>query len=520
MNSKFADNLLSDDQQYAFNKFKRGENLFITGPGGTGKTRLIQYMVSYMKTKNINYQVCAMTGCAAVLLKCEARTLHSWSGIKLAKGSTSQIVNSVIRNKNVVKSWNSVKVLIVDEVSMMSKKIFESIELIARTIRKKPDIFGGIQIIFTGDFFQLPPVGNETEPDSAKFCFESSKWTQIFNMQNHIQLTTMFRQKDPVYIRILLQIRKGELDEESKQILQKYIKREYDLEKNNGVLPTKLFAVRSKTEFVNRSMYEKLTEDEFIFDSIEKTDCQMYLDTCKQFEPNIAEKCRALSGEELNYEMLQFKNNTNIQEQLKLKKGSRVMCTYNLDVENSICNGSQGVVVEFVNSKEPGKQAPVVLFSNGHKRIIDVQYIQSDEYPCITIGQIPLCLSWALTIHKIQGATLAMADMDLGNTIFEYGQTYVSLSRIESLEGLYLSAFHPHRIKANPLVKSFYESIPSIPENELEKIRNMCNEEHEEARTNEMGETRSIFKQFEYVEPELKQSEVVMIDPNIKRIRL
>jgi ATP-dependent DNA helicase PIF1 len=137
------------------------------------------------------------------------------------------------------------------------------------------------------------------------------------------------------------------------------------------------------------------------------------------------------------------------------------MCTFNIDLESGICNGSQGVIVEFKESVDgiPGVKLPVVLFSNGQRRIIPYQYYQNEEYPSIVIGQIPLCLAWALTIHKIQGATLDMADMDLGKSVFEYGQSYVALSRIKSLHGLYLSEFHPHRIKANPLVKAFYDRL-------------------------------------------------------------
>jgi hypothetical protein len=108
-----------------------------------------------------------------------------------------------------------------------------------------------------------------------------------------------------------------------------------------------------------------------------------------------------------------------------------------------------------------GELAPVVRFSNGCVRVIERHVWQSEEYPSLYISQYPLCLAWALTIHKIQGATMAMAEMDLGNAIFEYGQTYVALSRIQTLDGLYLSAFHPQRIKANPKVRAFYESIPN-----------------------------------------------------------
>jgi ATP-dependent DNA helicase PIF1 len=143
-----------------------------------------------------------------------------------------------------------------------------------------------------------------------------------------------------------------------------------------------------------------------------------------------------------------------------LKKGAAVMCTVNLDMENGICNGSQGIVIEIIESTP--HNIPVVRFSNGITKKLSIHYWQSEEFPTIAVGQIPLCLAWALTIHKIQGATLEMAEMDIGQSIFEYGQTYVALSRIKSLDGLYLSEFHPFKIKANPKVKQYYENLSNI----------------------------------------------------------
>jgi len=169
--------MLSPEQQYAFEKFKRGENLFITGPGGTGKTKLIQTFVEYMSINNIKFQVCALTGCAAVLLgNCKARTLHSWAGMGLANGPKDKVIQKIIKNRRTISGWNKVKILIIDEVSMMSKKVFEIIEQAGRNIKKNPLPFGGIQVIFTGDFFQLPPVGNIEEEDTCKFAFESEIW--------------------------------------------------------------------------------------------------------------------------------------------------------------------------------------------------------------------------------------------------------------------------------------------------------------------------------------------------------
>ena len=142
------------------------------------------------------------------------------------------------------------------------------------------------------------------------------------------------------------------------------------------------------------------------------------------------------------------------------------MCTTNIDLESGICNGSLGIIVDF--HMKLGIPIPFVKFANGITREIQIQYWQSEEYPSIAIGQIPLCLAWAITIHKIQGATLSMAEMDIGRNIFEYGQTYVALSRVQSLDGLYLSGFYPENIRANPKVTLFYNQIPEV-EYEIEE---------------------------------------------------
>lgn len=452
---------LSVEQKIAFDKFKKGENLFITGPGGTGKTKLIHNLVNYMHHMGLKFQVCAMTGCASLLLGCKSRTLHSWSGIKLAKGTIDETIRQVIRNKKTVSSWKNINILIVDEVSMMSKKIFDLCEKLGRIIRKNENPFGGIQVIFTGDFFQLPPVGDEKDDDTNKFAFESEKWFQVFTLQNNIQLTTIFRQNDKEYIKILLEIRKGEISNEGKELLQKYVKRPFNKSEHNGSIPTKLFPVKSKVDYVNTAMFSKLEGENIIFENIEKKNATLYLDTNKLIEPDILFKCQSLSVEEMAFEIETMNKNINVDKSLKLKCGALVMCTFNIDLENGICNGSQGIIVDFKEEIIDFRSilCPIVLFSNGQKRCITYQYYQNEEYPSIVIGQIPLCLAWALTIHKIQGATLEMADMDLGKSVFEYGQSYVALSRIKSLDGLYISEFHPHRIKANPIVKQFYEQL-------------------------------------------------------------
>jgi len=453
---------LSKEQQEAYDKFTNGENLFITGPGGTGKTKLVNHLVEYSSEINKKTQVCALTGCAAVLLGNKARTIHSWSGIKLAKGKKEKIIADVLKNKKAVKEWKNINCLILDEVSMLSKKIFEILEEIARKARNKPQIFGGMQVIFLGDFFQLPPIESESDPDTERFCFESPLWDKLFSKENHIQLTKIFRQTDPIYIDILMQIRKGELDIEKTKILESYVKREYDEEKNNGIVPTKLFALRAKTDYINSQMFSKIGEKEYVNDAIIKIDCSTYLDTGKIIPIELIERCNRLSIEEKEYEIENLFNTSTCAKILRFKKGAAVMCTVNLDMDNGICNGAQGKIIDILeNQQNEQNKEPIIIvkFSNGITKRIEPKYWQSDEYPKLAIGNYPLMLAWALTIHKIQGATLSLAEIDVGNTVFEYGQSYVALSRIQSLEGLYLSAFNPNKIRANPIVKEFYANI-------------------------------------------------------------
>jgi ATP-dependent DNA helicase PIF1 len=251
---------LSQEQEYAFEQFKQRKSLFISGPGGTGKTRLIRHLVDYMdRADSRKYQVCALTGCASLLLDCNARTIHSWSGIKLAKGSIDQVIASVYRNKYALKTWRKIDVLIIDEVSMMSKKIFDILEQMARQIRCDSKPFGNIQVVLTGDFYQLPPVETYGEPDTAAFCFESERWPAVFNPESHILLKTVFRQKDPLYCEILSQVREGNIKPEMVEILKTYVNRKCE---TGGCTPTKIFPIRAKVDMVNTQMFSKIKEEE------------------------------------------------------------------------------------------------------------------------------------------------------------------------------------------------------------------------------------------------------------------
>ena len=463
---------LSPEQEKAFSLFKEGKNIFITGAGGTGKTKLINIFNKYIETTYFsekyyeeerkysisdytnnstrqfitkcgnrkNIQICALTGCATLLLKCGAKTLHSWSGIKLAKGPSDKIILNVLKNKKSISNWTKTHILIIDEVSMLSMKIFEIIEIIGRNIKNRNLPFGGIQVVFLGDFFQLPPVSSFDEPDSEKFCFESSKWFDVFPIENHIELKTMFRQKDPEYISILKEIRIGNISEKSVEILNKYIGRK----KPEDIIPTKLFPVNVKANFVNQEMYSNINnKDEYIYECDIVENCEMYIDTGTDFSLDVKRKCKSISSEEKERETNSIINNMPCPKILSLKIGCIVMCRCNLDMDNGICNGSQGIVISFIEEKE--NIYPFVRFENGAVKLIKYKSWQSEDYPCIVIYQIPLILSWAQTIHKMQGATLSSAEIDVGKTVFEYGQAYVAFSRLKSLDGLYLLSFSPKK---------------------------------------------------------------------------
>lgn len=448
---------LSNEQKIAYDKFVKGDNIFVTGPGGTGKTKLVQYIYEYSQSMEHNIAICAMTGCAAVLLGNKARTVHSWSGIKMARGTKDKIVADVMKNKNTVREWKSAKCIVLDEVSMLSQKIFEILEELGRRTRKNTSVFGGLQVVFLGDFFQLPPIETENDPGTDKFCFESPIWNRVFTKENHIQLTHIFRQKDMDYINILMQVRKGYIDSENCKILESHVNREYDPAANNGCIPAKLFAIRSKVDLINKQMFTKLDEKEFLSEVTVKTDCKIYIESGKALPVNVLQKCAMIRTEQKEYEVENLLNNSACIKMFRFKKGAAVMCTVNLDMDNQICNGAQGTIIDII--EDVSYPIIVVKFSNGFIRRITHYGWQSEEYPTITVGQYPLILAWALTIHKIQGATLKLAEIDIGSSIFEYGQSYVALSRVQSLDGLYLSAFQPQRIMSNPLVIDFYEKI-------------------------------------------------------------
>lgn len=444
---------LSREQQIAFDKYVEGNNIFITGPGGSGKSELIRkiYKDAMRKCKDIH--VCALTGCAAVLLNANAKTIHSWSGVGLANGTIEQLIAKIKGNKYSKKMWRETQILIVDEVSMLSLKLFDILNQIGKSVRGNSRAFGGIQLIMSGDFYQLPPVGNKEDPDSMRFCFESNDWNSVFHRNCQIQLVKIFRQNEECYSSLLNQVREGRIKRKSVEILQSRVAREID----KSVVITKLYPTKNKVDAINASQMSALSGEEKTFELKFKKDTDV--------------KC---SEQEVSYELDYLANNLLCDRSVKLKIGSQVMCVVNIQAERGcgleVCNGSQGIVTRYCEITG----CPCVKYNSGIEMVMVRHFWQSEKIQGIGVYQVPLILAWALTIHKSQGASLDAAEIDVGGGVFECGQTYVALSRVRSLEGLYLSSFDITKIKINKKVKDYYDALQLYQEKDEVYISVNC----------------------------------------------
>ena len=504
---------LSDEQQIIIAKCIRGDNMFVTGSGGCGKSLIIRVLKNiYIPSKNIddikhiidnyrdieyrNIQVCALTGVASVLLQCSAKTIHSFSGIGISTASNEQILKKIKNSSFYRKNWKETDILIIDEISMMSQHMFELLDYLGKNVRRNNKPFGGIQIIMFGDFFQLPPVSKDAEDKLRKnFCFESELWFETFSPQNNMELVKIFRQSDENFKKILNQIREGKIKRNVNEFLLNYVNRDKTLE---IIQPTKLYPKRSQVDYINSFEINKLDGEINEYEITNILDLPM------------TEKQRILRNlftqEQIEIEFNYLQGNIPCEKKISLKIGSQVMCIVNLNLndENTICNGSQGIILRFDENNNP-----VIKFSRGFVYTMLPYVWASETIPGIGVRQIPLILAWALTIHKSQGATMDAIEVDAGSGIFECGQTYVALSRVKSLEGLYLSAFDVTRIKVNRKVQEFYERMRKMKRDEEEN--NIISNNQESNNTIDM-------KRFEYKIEENKINEETKSDIKIVRI--
>lgn len=440
---------LTIEQRAVFNHLLRGKNLFLTGGGGVGKSYLLSVICEELpkwkkqwEDRIITVQMCAMTGCAALLLSHRAKTLHSWSGIGLGKGTTKEIFVKIRRNAQAMRRWLSTDLLIIDEISMMTAELLDKLNELAKLVRKNKRPFGGIQLVLVGDFFQLPPIRKalESDPNQPLFAFEAESWSEL--MPEAYELTQIMRQKDEVFQTILKEARVGKLSQSSCSILEERYGQNWRAGK---IRPTLLFPRRAEVDLINDSNFRELKGRR------------------ETYEARLVYSGKAPIGfdeksEAFQRALQQFDSDAPYNKELSLVEDAQVMLIANIDPTLGLVNGSRGVIIGFCEVTS----LPIVEFVNGVKEVIGRHSWPIEEYTFISRTQVPLRLAYALTIHKAQGASLDCALVDIGSGNFEFGQAYVALSRVRSLEALYVYDFDPTVFKANGKVVSFYSRLQSI----------------------------------------------------------
>lgn len=432
---------LNPQQRAAFDAVVDGKSIFITGPGGTGKSFLLEKLHAHFKLKSKRkLAITAMTGCAAVLIGPFAKTLHSWAGIGLGRGDPEKLADTIATDKRKGPRWRKTDCLIIDEVSMMTPGLLELIDIVGRKARKCPDRpFGGIQMVFVGDFYQLPPVSRE----GTTFAFDSPLWSRV--VKETLFLTEIVRQKDPIFQTILNEARIGELRPESYEILESRKTMDW---KRKEIKPTLLFTKNTDVNEINEGQMRKLSGEEHVF-------------TAKSHIPpgmsnDVAQMLIEKLDKDAPYEVT-----------LRLKERAQVMLLKQYYEESDdgkpgvaihgLVNGSRGIVTGF----DLGGW-PVVKFLNGKTIIVKpATWSSDDEVESLKREQVPLRVAYALTIHKAQGASLDSALVDVGPSTFECGQAYVALSRVRSLESLFIFEISQRAFRANASVKAFYSRLAS-----------------------------------------------------------
>eukprot|EP00834_Sanchytrium_tribonematis_P003663 NODE_150_length_15491_cov_0.365644.p3 type:complete len:573 gc:universal NODE_150_length_15491_cov_0.365644:8864-10582(+) len=408
---------LNSKQSLILNLVNKGESVFYSGHAGTGKSYLLRKIIANLRqTHFTEVGVTSSTGISAVNIG--GTTLHSY--FKIGTGE-SPIEDLIARNRKNT-NWLHTKALIVDEISMIDAALFDKLEQMARELRNNDEPFGGMQLVFVGDFYQLPPVKND-----ARYCFEADSWKRC--MKNSILLNTIYRQTNSKFVSMLNEIRNNKASDETIKLLQR--QSSLNICEKDGIKCTKLYSRNKQVDQLNGVELSKLPGKERTFTG-------------------------ELSGESsLKKFLLQ---NSRAPLNLPLKVGAQVMLLKNIDPSEGLVNGLKGIVTEL----EDEDQAPFVKFENGRNMFVKAQdwtiSDPVDKKKTATYSQIPLNLAWACTIHKSQGQTISKLEVDCSG-IFTYGQLYVALSRAQDLNNLKIMNFQRKHIKTDPRVSEFYKKV-------------------------------------------------------------
>lgn len=413
------------DSTEAFEYLKK-YNIFLTGPPGSGKSYLINKFIEWIRENDINVGITASTGIAAKIIN--GTTIHSWAGIGLGQETKEKLLEEVKDKKHKKKNWKKTQVLIIDEVSMISGELWEILDYIGRNIRQIDKPFGGIQILAVGDFYQLPPV-------RGKMLIEQS-----VNLESYfdygICLNQNYRSTDLKLNQILTRVRDGiELSKEQNELLKSKVnKKDFKYPILVSLRDTaRNFNTKKLNEIVN-------TEYKYLYDIYcvnKKTMEKLPNDTYESLKKVAFNECV-------------------MEKELVLKVGVPVIYLVN-DPITGLVNGSIGSVKEFRNGN------PVVQFDfikaeiTKHKFTKDVEGTNNGIQ--VIVEQYPLLLAYALTIHRAQGQTLSKGTILLDNTVWEDGQAYVAISRLQSLDNLTLLKYVPTVFKVSSKVKEFYKKF-------------------------------------------------------------
>lgn len=443
---------LSDEQTAILSLvLNEQKNVFFTGSAGSGKSHLLRNIIKALEEKYLDgsgsVAVTASTGVAAAQIG--GSTLHSFAGMGISKLPVEQLVKKIRKNKLAKERWKSTSVLVIDEISMVDAEFFDTLDAVARRIRRKTRLpFGGLQLVVTGDFFQLPPVSKN---DTARFCFEATAWS---HMHHTINLSKVFRQKDPEFAELLNEMRQGRLSAES---IRKLKELRRPLCNDQGLEPTQLFPMRWQVDAANELRMRKLSGISYKYKALDGGEVD-----------NMETRSKLLSG-------------CIAPETLTLKKGAQVMLTKNINELIGLVNGSVGEVIGFGEQHpDDSPPLPIVRFrlADGQTRHLTCGYekwtieeLVPDEEEggklkatvLASRTQIPLILAWALSIHKAQGQTLQLVKVDVGR-VFEKGQAYVALSRATTMAGLQIINFDHKKVVAHEKVQHFYRTLSTTPQ--------------------------------------------------------
>ncbi|WP_406613042.1 AAA family ATPase [Acinetobacter schindleri] len=423
-------------QETALKLLKAGENVFLTGSAGAGKTYTLNQYINYLKARKVSVAITASTGIAATHMN--GMTIHTWAGIGIKDFLSEEDLRRMKERKYLKEHLENAQVLIIDEISMLHAKQLNLVNQVLKYFKESDEAFGGIQVIVAGDFFQLPPVGRNDERNRDKFCFMSDAWVEAkFRV---CYLTEQHRQGNDYLNDILNAIRAQAIGTEHRNALQGTRHQEI------GDTYTRLYTHNMDVDSINFRHLNEIDNEPRQFDA----------------------QC---DGNDKLIETL--KSSVRAPETLTLKKHAKVMFVKN-NFDLGYINGSLGKVIGFEEDDEFGV-LPKVKLTDGTTLLVEPETWSVDNEAGKTIAsfqQIPLRLAWAITIHKSQGMTLEAAEIDLSHT-FEKGQGYVALSRLKTLDGLRLKGFNEQALELDSLaIKADrrFQELSSEAEEHFENI--------------------------------------------------